>query len=166
MIRSSSKGTSGFRRTAVVGSRSRIALKINAEVSPRNGSVPVHISYSTAPKEKRSVRASSSFPLTCSGDIYATVPSVEPGLVRCSSEPIVASPIAMLSRFEDTLASPKSHWVHGKTESRCQGSPQPPSRVHRGNNRNDHSSASGREQPPQPEPTPRRFRCQRNVSRH
>src|SRR5213596_534597 len=73
MIRSSSKGTSGFRRTAVVGSRSRIALKINAEVSPRNGSVPVHISYSTAPKEKRSVRASSSFPLTCSGDIYATV---------------------------------------------------------------------------------------------
>src|SRR5262249_9097163 len=43
-----------------------------------------HISYSTAPKENRSVRASSSFPRTCSGDMYATVPSVLPGLVRCS----------------------------------------------------------------------------------
>ena len=39
------------------------------EVSPRNGSVPVAISYSTAPKENRSVRASSSFPRACSGDM-------------------------------------------------------------------------------------------------
>ena len=39
-----------------------MALKIRAEVSPRKGSVPVHISYRTAPKENRSVRASSSLP--------------------------------------------------------------------------------------------------------
>ena len=69
MISSSLGGTSGFSRTADVGFPSRMALKITAELSPRNGSVPVVISYSTAPKENRSVRASSSFPLACSGDI-------------------------------------------------------------------------------------------------
>ena len=62
-------GRSGFSRTGGVGSRSRIALKISAEVSPRNGSVPVAISYSTTPKENRSVRASSSLPRACSGDM-------------------------------------------------------------------------------------------------
>ncbi len=30
------------------------------------------------------MRASRSFPATCSGDIYAIVPTAEPGLVRCS----------------------------------------------------------------------------------
>src|SRR5579863_9981891 len=34
------------------------------------------------PKENRSVRASGGLPSTCSGDMQATVPSVEPGLVR------------------------------------------------------------------------------------
>ena len=43
------------------------------------------IAQSTAPKENRSVRASNSLPSACSGDMYATVPSVMPGLVRCSS---------------------------------------------------------------------------------
>jgi predicted GH43/DUF377 family glycosyl hydrolase len=62
-------GTSGFIRTGETGGRSRMALKISADVSPRNGKVPVHISYSTAPNENRSVRASSSFPRTCSGDM-------------------------------------------------------------------------------------------------
>ena len=59
-----------------------MASKIIAEVSPRNGSVPVAISYKTAPKENRSVRASSSLPLACSGDMYATVPMAVPGLVK------------------------------------------------------------------------------------
>ena len=31
------------------------------------------------------MRESSSLPLACSGDMYATVPMAEPGLVRCSS---------------------------------------------------------------------------------
>ena len=52
-----------------IGFASRMALKITPDVSPRNGSIPVHISYSSAPKENRSVRGSSSFPRTCSGDI-------------------------------------------------------------------------------------------------
>src|SRR5450759_4799517 len=55
MIRSSSAGTSGFSRTGATGPYSRIALKISAEVSPRKGSVPVHISYRTAPKENLSL---------------------------------------------------------------------------------------------------------------
>ena len=46
-----------------------MASQITAEVSPRNGNVPVAISYSTIPKENRSVRASSSLPRTCSGDM-------------------------------------------------------------------------------------------------
>ena len=64
---------------------------MTAEVSPRKGSEPVAISYSTAPKENRSVRASSSFPRACSGDMYATVPTAVPGLVRCSSGTSVVS---------------------------------------------------------------------------
>ena len=46
-----------------------MASQIIAEVSPRNGKVPVAISYNTAPKEYRSVRASKSLPRTCSGDM-------------------------------------------------------------------------------------------------
>ena len=34
------------------------------------------------------MRASSSLARTCSGDIYATVPSVAPGLVRCCSSTV------------------------------------------------------------------------------
>ena len=36
------------------------------------------------PKESRSVRASKGLPSTCSGDMYAAVPRVDPGLVRWS----------------------------------------------------------------------------------
>ena len=34
------------------------------------------------------MRASSSLARTCSGDMYATVPSVAPGLVRCCSSTV------------------------------------------------------------------------------
>src|SRR5579862_5471219 len=84
MMSSSLGGRSGFMRIAGTGSRSRISRKITAELSPRKGNAPVAISYSTAPKENKSLRASTSLARACSGDIYATVPSVEPGLVRCS----------------------------------------------------------------------------------
>ena len=40
------------------------------------------------------MRASNSLARTCSGDIYATVPSVEPGLVRCCSSIV---PVAMFA---------------------------------------------------------------------
>ena len=58
----------------------RRASKIVAVLSPWNGSCPVAISYKTAPKENKSVRASSSLARACSGDMYATVPKVLPGL--------------------------------------------------------------------------------------
>jgi hypothetical protein len=64
------------------GERFRIASKIKPVLSPKNGNRPVAISYSTTPNENKSVRASSGFARTCSGDMYATVPSVVPGLVR------------------------------------------------------------------------------------
>ena len=51
------------------GDRIQYGLKITAELSPRNGNAPVAISYSTAPNENRSVRASSSLARTCSGDM-------------------------------------------------------------------------------------------------
>src|SRR5260370_19930305 len=87
--------------------------KITPELSPRNGKVPVAISYNTAPNENRSVRPSSSLARTCSGDIYATVPSVEPGLVRCCSSTVsvmVLTGAIVLDELLafDTLASPKS----------------------------------------------------------
>src|SRR5258708_13756770 len=75
MISSNLGGNSGLSRNGRKGGRLRIASNIIAEVSPRNGIAPVAISYNTAPNEKRSVRASSCFPLACSGDMYATVPS-------------------------------------------------------------------------------------------
>src|SRR6266567_6898631 len=113
MMSSSLAGTSGLRRIGGVGARSRIAWKMSAEVSPRKGIVPVAISYSTAPKEKRSVRASSPFPFACSGDMYAIVPSAAPGLVRCSSLIAVACAVTpaastILLATGVTLANPKS----------------------------------------------------------
>ena len=66
------------------GRRFSMPSKTVAAVSPANGNVPVAISYSTVPKENRSVRESRSLPFACSGDIYATVPTAVPGLVRNS----------------------------------------------------------------------------------
>ena len=40
-----------------------------------------HHLVSTQPKEKTSLRASAGWPRTCSGDMYATVPSSVPGCV-------------------------------------------------------------------------------------
>ena len=57
------------------------------------------------------MRASSSCPFTCSGDMYATVPSVLPGLVRCSSLKAVgaaATTEARLGVRGITFARPKS----------------------------------------------------------
>ena len=67
MISSSLGGRSGFKRSGEAGVRFRMESKMTAEVSPRKGSEPVHISYRTAPKENKSVRASRGFPRACSG---------------------------------------------------------------------------------------------------
>lgn len=90
MMSSSLGATSGFRRKGATGARFIIPSKIAPVLSPRKGTAPVAISYKTTPKENKSVRASNSLPLTCSADIYATVPSVEPGLVKCSSSIVVS----------------------------------------------------------------------------
>jgi hypothetical protein len=62
-------GKPGFNRKGVSGARFRIPSEITADVSPRKGKVPVAISYSTAPNENKSVRASNSLARTCSGDM-------------------------------------------------------------------------------------------------
>ena len=67
-----------------------MASKISAVLSPRKGTWPVAISYSTTPNENKSVRASRSLARACSGDIYATVPTADPGLVRSGSSVRVA----------------------------------------------------------------------------
>ena len=109
MILSNSAGRSGFSLTAGVGVPSKMALKITPELSPRNGNAPVAISYSTAPKENKSVRASSFLARTCSGDMYATVPSAKPGLVRWdSTSMVVAFASALAPCFTESLANPKS----------------------------------------------------------
>ena len=69
-----------------------MASKIAADVAPENGRTPVAISYSTTPKLNTSVRASSSLPSVCSGDMYATVPSAAPGLVSWRSLKVAAAP--------------------------------------------------------------------------
>jgi len=46
-----------------------MALKMTPEAAPEKACRPVAISYNTNPKEKRSVRASSSSQRTCSGDM-------------------------------------------------------------------------------------------------
>ncbi len=56
-----------------------------ALVSPGNARRPVSSSYSTQPNEKMSARASTSFPSSCSGAMYGTVPSTAPGVVAGSS---------------------------------------------------------------------------------
>lgn len=45
---------------------------------PANARWPVSISYRTAPRDQTSDRSSTDSPLTCSGDMYAIVPSVRP----------------------------------------------------------------------------------------
>ncbi len=51
------------------GSSVSTAVTVSAAVRRRNGLRPVSISYSTTPKEKMSLRASTGWPRVCSGDM-------------------------------------------------------------------------------------------------
>ena len=62
--------------------RSRIAPIRLAWLFPSNAFLPVTISYSTAPNAKMSVRASASWPSSCSGAMYWNVPRIVPCAVR------------------------------------------------------------------------------------
>jgi len=81
MMCSSSTGTRGFNSVGAAGLSFKIADSTTPKLSPRNGSRPVAISYNTTPNENRSVRASTALARTCSGDMYDTVPGVDPGVV-------------------------------------------------------------------------------------
>ena len=69
MIRSRSRGASGFTSVSFGGSSRRIDVMSERPVSPSKGRVPVAISYRSTPKEKRSDRASTWRPSACSGDM-------------------------------------------------------------------------------------------------
>ena len=84
MIRSSSGERCGLRLVGETGAWVRIWVKITAVVGPSKGRRLVAVSYNTAPKLNRSVRASTSSPRACYGDMYATVPIAVPGVVSCS----------------------------------------------------------------------------------
>ena len=58
MIRSNSAGTSEFNRTGGTEALFRMASNSTAALAPPKGAFPVALSYSTAPTEKMSVRAS------------------------------------------------------------------------------------------------------------
>ena len=78
-----------------MGALCRMASNTAADVLPEKGNAPVAISYNTAPKEKRSLRESSSSPMACSGDIYITVPTALPGLLSTSSAVTVGRAVAV-----------------------------------------------------------------------
>ena len=64
------------------------AIKL-ALLLPRNAFWPVAISYSTAPKAKMSVRASTSSPSNCSGAMYCRVPTSVPSSVSGFILPVI-----------------------------------------------------------------------------
>jgi hypothetical protein len=83
------------------GSSVRIALAVSAAVPLANGCRPVTISYRTTPNEKMSERWSTSWPLTCSGDMYPTVPRTAPAPV--ASITVVAFPASAPRGVEEDV---------------------------------------------------------------
>jgi hypothetical protein len=65
-----SGGIIGFTELIGAGSFSKIADATLSCVFPSIAFFPVSISYNTAPSEKVSLLPSTSFPSTCSGDMY------------------------------------------------------------------------------------------------
>jgi hypothetical protein len=76
--RSSCGGVMGVREDIGGGSISKIFTIRLAWLLPSKAFLPVAISYATTPKAKMSVRASTSFPSTCSGAMYCSVPRIVP----------------------------------------------------------------------------------------
>ena len=62
-------GIPGTHSLGAVGSSFKTAASVSALDGPENARRPVTISYSTAPKEKMSLRASTVPPTACSGDM-------------------------------------------------------------------------------------------------
>jgi hypothetical protein len=79
-----------------------------AWVPPEKARHPVAISYRTAPNAKRSLRASASFPSSCSGAMYWKVPTIAPSAV--SGVVIVGEAVSVEGTADvpTVLARPKS----------------------------------------------------------
>ena len=90
---STSGGSCGTRRVARGGSWNAMRATICGTFSPCQAGCPVSISKQSVPSENRSLRASTTAPVTCSGDMYAGVPQV-------SDAPVSAA--------DDVRAMPKS----------------------------------------------------------
>ena len=78
---SNAGGVSGCSSAIGRGVSLTIAAMRLVLVFPSNARCPVAISYSTAPREKMSVRASACSPSSCSGAMYWNVPTMEPSCV-------------------------------------------------------------------------------------
>ena len=83
-----------------------MAFIVSTLVSPLNDRLPETISYKIAPKLKRSDRLSAACPLTCSGDIYPTVPITMPAAVGVGLVSVAVSPTTPAGG--SCFANPKS----------------------------------------------------------
>ena len=95
------------------GSSRRIAPMSEAWLVPEKAFLPVAISYSRAPNEKMSLRASASLPSSCSGAMYWKVPSTVPrsvsGWLAC---------ISVASRDTPDDTSRPAAWNFARPKSR------------------------------------------------
>src|ERR1035437_1592267 len=106
MISTTSGGTSGTSSAIGLTSSRRIAVSVVIVESPWNAFVPVSISYITTPNEKMSLRASTFLPCACSGDMYATVPRIEPSMVSGAPPMVCVSSVSSVATL--IFARPKS----------------------------------------------------------
>ena len=83
-----------------------MAASVEALVSPWNACPPVTISYNTDPKLKMSERASTFLPSACSGDMYATVPTILPSSVAGRIVSVASSSLPEVGSV--SFARPKS----------------------------------------------------------
>jgi hypothetical protein len=90
-------------------------LNMTAAVLPEKGFCPVSMLKIMMPKEKMSVRASTSPPLTCSGDIKEGVPMIPMVRATPSRASILAMPksviLARPSSVTRMFAGFKSRWM-------------------------------------------------------
>ena len=90
------------------GSLFNTAPRMSGTSSPSNAARPVSISYSNAPNAKMSVRLSTSFPLACSGLMYAAVPKITPAFVAARLNVGDCERLAFDGSTSNAFASPKS----------------------------------------------------------
>ena len=112
---SNAGGTSGLCHVGATGGVLRCWPIMATSLSPRNGGLPVTISYSMAPREYRSARGVTSPPMACSGGMYRAVPTIMPSWVRRERSLATARPkspiLAVPSAVRSTLPGLRSRWT-------------------------------------------------------